>query len=142
ANVASGHGPTAIALVEDNGDSQLDAVVCCGSSTLSLLDGHGDGTFGSGRTVAISTEGRLGKTALADVDGDGKLDVVTPDDLGHRIAVLLGHGDATFGPAAYFPTMGWPMTVAIGDLNGDGIPDVVTGNYAAYGNVSVLLGTG
>src|SRR5206468_3093783 len=62
---------------------------------------------------------------------------------------LLGNGDGTFQAAQSFPTAGLnPVTVAVGDFNGDGRPDLAVTNGAnttsgaVPGNLAVLLGNG
>jgi hypothetical protein len=62
----------------------------------------------------------------ADVNGDGKLDLVVARDLG-GVSVLLGDGTGGFAtPQKY--AVGGTSTVAVGDINGDGNPDIVAGN--------------
>jgi FG-GAP-like repeat/PASTA domain/FG-GAP repeat len=92
--------------------------------------------------------------ALGDLNGDGKLDVVaahgaeSPRELRplRAVSVLLGRGDGRFGPSHAFPTgkagdeLG-AWSIAMGDLNGDGKPDVATGNIGAN-SVSVLVNGG
>ncbi|MCW8141814.1 MAG: VCBS repeat-containing protein, partial [Planctomycetota bacterium] len=56
------------------------------------------------------------------------------------VAVLLGNGDGTFAAATAFAAGSSPSSVAIGDLNGDGRPDLAVANLNS--NVSVLLGHG
>src|SRR2546422_11045126 len=56
-------------------------------------------------------------------------------------SVLLGTGDATFGARSDFGTGFGPVSVAIGDLNRDGRPDLAVGDYTSR-TVSVLLGNG
>jgi hypothetical protein len=54
--------------------------------------------------------------------------------------VLLGNGDGTFRTAIEYSTdQGYPSSIAIGDLNGDGHQDLVVANYAASNTVSVLI---
>ena len=80
---------------------------------------------------------------LADLNGDGKLDIVTANAsaASNNISVLQNQGNGTFGAPATFATATHPTSIAVGDLNGDGKQDIVTANYASN-NVSVLLGQG
>jgi hypothetical protein len=78
--------------------------------------------------------------ALADLNGDGKPDIVTADSGSSGVSVLLGKGDGTFAGQAEYATGKAPAGVALADLNGDGKPDIVTAN-AADNDVSVLLNT-
>ena len=163
----------AVAIADLNGDGKLDLVVAtecdahtpdCGTSSYlgraSVLLGNGDGTFQT--AVLYNTGGsQPGTIAVADVNGDGKPDLVVANFFpgGHEVSgqtgevgVLLGNGDGTFqAPARY--KSGGPATVSvtIGDLNGDGRADIVAmnaqanttgcGDYGAnsFGCVGVLL---
>jgi len=55
--------------------------------------------------------------------------------------VLLGSGDGTFGAKSDYGAGSFPYSLAIGDLNGDGKPDLAVAN-AGDTTVSVLLGNG
>ena len=79
--------------------------------------------------------------AVADLNGNGTLDVVTADAEGDTVTVLLGDGTGGFVTAKHFATGSGPVEVAVGDLNGDGKKDLVTANSDAD-TVSVLLGDG
>ena len=79
--------------------------------------------------------------AVADLNGDGRPDMVTTNSDGNSVSVLLGNGDGTFSVQQTFPVGRSPRDVAVADLNGDGIPDLVVANYND-GTVSVLLGNG
>ena len=57
------------------------------------------------------------------------------------MSVLLGNGDGTFPAQQTFPVVDGPGSVAVADLNNDGIPDLVTANFNSD-DVSVLLGNG
>jgi hypothetical protein len=46
------------------------------------------------------------RLAITDINGDGKLDLVTTSFQSNAISVLLGNGDATFQPAADYPVVG------------------------------------
>jgi hypothetical protein len=69
--------------------------------------------------------------ALADLNGDGKLDAVTANYGGGSVSVLLGNGDGTFQPAQSFPAGAFASTVVVGDFNGDGKPDLAVGHFIA-----------
>ncbi len=57
------------------------------------------------------------------------------------ISILLGNRDRTFRPTVNYPAGNCPRSVAVGDINGDGVPDLTVGNSGSN-NVSVLLGNG
>ena len=79
--------------------------------------------------------------AVADFNGDGKLDFVTADYDFSKVSVLLGNGDGTFAAKVDYATGMAPYGVAVSDFNGDGKPDIVVAN--AFANtVSVLLNNG
>ncbi len=76
--------------------------------------------------------------AVADVNGDGQLDVISADFQG-GVDVLLGTGTGAFAPATVYNAGQGPVAVAVADVNGDGRPDIVAADE--NGNtVSVLLG--
>ncbi len=79
--------------------------------------------------------------AVGDFNGDGKLDLVTANNVDNTVSVLLGNGDGTFASQVTYPVGNYPSSVATGDFNGDGKLDLVTTNYNDN-TISVLLGNG
>lgn len=133
-----------IAIADLNGDGRPDVVVggCAASNcwaasgTLTVLLGRGDGTFEP--AVVYDTPPLPDGIAIADVNLDGKLDVVTPNVISNpSIVILLGNGDGTLQPPVMFPVETSGYSVAIGDLNGDGKPDIVFADLS--GDVGVLI---
>jgi hypothetical protein len=87
----------------------------------------------------------------ADVNQDGKADLITTNLESNNSTVLLGRGDGTFkeAPGSPFPCGSAPFAVAIGDLNGDGQPDLaitdaptITAESKGPDGLYILLGDG
>ncbi|MCH8148895.1 MAG: VCBS repeat-containing protein [Planctomycetes bacterium] len=83
--------------------------------------------------------------AIGDLDGDQVPDLAVVNQYNHPgtndVSVLLGFGDGTFAPAAHFFTGDRARSVAIGDLDYDGVPDLAVANTETQ-NVAVLRGVG
>jgi len=121
-----------LAIGDVNNDGKPDLVIasCCepnNDAEVAVLLGNGDGTFqppvsydeGGGNA------GGLGEgVALIDLNGDGKLDIVTVDYAG-AAAVLMGNGDGTFQPVVLYPLFDDATSIVVEDMNHDGKPDLV-----------------
>jgi hypothetical protein len=107
--------------------------------TVEQCSGGGPVVFGPNTPFTAGS----GPSAIArgDLNGDGKPDLVTANQFGSSVSVLLGNGDGTYSPKQDFPIGVGPYSVAVGDLNGDGKPDLAAALFGVSA-VSVLLGDG
>lgn len=141
---------SSIAVADVNGDGKPDLLVanlcaantsCLSGGVVDVLLGNGDGTFQP--AMAYPSGGSYPQSiAVADVNMDGKPDLVLANYLSGMVGVLLGNGDGTFQPAAIYDPGGLPTAVAIGDVNGDRNPDLVVATLGRDGRVAMLLGQG
>ena len=139
---ATGSNPWSMDIGDLTGNGKLDIVTCNqAANTVSVLMSNGDGTFQPAIDYSTGANSAPECVRLGDVNGDGKLDIITANAGTNAISVLLNQGNGTFGAPTTFSTATHPTSIAVGDLNGDGRLDIVTANYATN-NVSVLLGNG
>jgi hypothetical protein len=153
-----------VAVADVNGDGKLDLLVAdacnppgCGQGLVAVLLGNGDGTFqtaqtyGSGGIVASAV-------ALADVNGDGKLDVIVANEcdslrdcavpLISNVGVLLGNGDGSLQPVQTYPSGGGGANaLSVSDVNGDHKVDLIVlhkcnNAQCDTGVIGVLRGNG
>jgi len=156
----TGGDPGSVAVGDLKGDGKLDVVVAqcagplsgCEPGEVSVLLGNGDGTLQPPVNYSSGADAP-GSTTLADLNGDGKLDVVvsnsfSPPNLhgNGAVGVLLGNGDGTFQTVVPYDLNGLGGALAVADVNGDGKPDVVVtvegGSCTSSSTLAVLLGNG
>lgn len=149
-NFTTGHYPHGLALADFNLDGKPDLLVSKGSSTTaSVLRNTTSGStvsFATPLEVAANGNNHEG-AATGDLDGDGKLDFVLTNTHGpHSVSV---YRNTTTGSVISFagmidlPVVASPYDVAIGDVDGDGKPDVVAVNSGTGANVvSIFRNTG
>lgn len=155
-NSGGGGGPVAFAFSVQAANSAAPDEV-----SVSVLLGNGDGSFataqsfGTGVIPASEAESYLQRLTLGDIDGDGNVDLLTPDSQSSSIALFLGNGDGSFGSRLSTPTSTAPTALVSGDINGDGQLDLVSVNGASNGgggygsdaingtaSLSILIGNG
>jgi len=144
---AVGGYPMSVAVGDFNGDGKLDLAVANElSNTVSILLGDGTGNFTLASSPAVGDY--PWSLAVGDFNGDGKLDLAVanlgcpwPCYSSGTVSILLGDGTGNFTLVSS-PAVGQtPMSVAVGDFNGDDKLDLAVANYGS-GTVSILLGDG
>jgi hypothetical protein len=142
----AGPHPGRVVVGDFNGDGILDLAVTdspfTGTPGVSILLGNGDGTFQAPRS--FPTGGLPGSIAVGHFHDPNILDLVVTvfqQNREYRANVFLGNGDGTFQAPVSYPVGRTPVSVAVGDLRGNGITDLVVAN-ANDDTVSVLLGNG
>jgi hypothetical protein len=130
--------PWFAAIADLNGDSRSDIVATHhDQSALTVMIGDGRGGFTEANGSPFDFGVNLFHLITADVDRDGRMDVVATS--GDSIRVLLGDGRGAFKTAASIAVGPGAWRIAAADLNADGAVDVVTSNSEGN-NLSVLLG--
>lgn len=137
--LSAGSFPYAVAVDDLNGDGRPDLVAANREShDLSVMLGRGDGSFGERRTLPLADFGlRPMDVHLVDINGDARLDIVTANeglgtgvvfpeiDVPGGVCILFGLGDGTFTQPQVELMDSHPTAVAVADVNGDKLPDIV-----------------
>lgn len=121
---------TTLVAVRIDENPTVDLAVAVNSTrAVRLFYGQGDGTFRAGPDLPARGIGPFG-IAAADMNRDGRQDLVLSCRGSASISVLLNAGGGTFLAAQTSPAGGGPFAVALGDLDGDGLPDAAVPNSA------------
>ncbi len=145
----TGTSPISVTAADVNGDGKPDLITADeGSNTLSVLLNT---TTPGATTPSFATQQTFGtghqptSVTTADVNGDGKPDLIAVNSNSNTASVLLntsapGAATLSFATHADFATGGYPLSVTAADVNGDGKPDLIAVNESAD-TLSVLLNT-
>jgi hypothetical protein len=146
----AGDNPYFLAVADVNNDTHADIVAanrgcrfgpdpCISSNDISILLGNGDGTFQAEQRFIVG-DGPF-SVALADLNGDNLIDIVTANEISNDISVLFGLGGGTFNPQQVYPVGEGPDSLAIADFNVDANLDIIVVN-SNTNDVSVLVNDG
>ena len=135
-------GLTSVLVQDLNKDGLRDLLATGWSSDVLLyMPGHPETIFGDPGIIPAAGAPRA--LALADLDGDGNEDLAVTMYATAEIALFKGGGNGGFAPQGRFKTRGsLPTTVLIRDMNGDGLPDIVTSHAHMDDSIVVFYGDG
>jgi len=141
-----------VATGDFNGDGNLDLVTdSWAEDRLAVLFGDGEGSFGTPGTYVAVGKHPYQRIRVADLNGDGKADIVSPNLEGGNVTVLLNDGKGGFRQptSSPFPCGDSPFNVAVGDVNADGKPDLAivnspssTSDRSGKDGLTILIGDG
>ena len=129
---------SSVTTADVNGDNKLD-LTCVNNdvsdSSLIVLTNNGSGGFVFSATYHVG--GAPNSVVAADVNGDGKIDLISANTAANTLTVLTNNGSGGFALSSS-PTVGVsPQCVVAADVNGDGKIDLISANYG--GNTLTVL---
>jgi len=146
--LATGAGPTSVAIADLNGDGQPDLAVSNNNvGTVSVFlstTAPGATTPSFASKVDVAAQGLARRVLIADMNGDGKPDLVVINNDRATVSILLnttatGAMAPSFMPQATFATADCPTGLTVADFNEDGRPDVLTATKMCPGGVVLLV---
>jgi hypothetical protein len=136
--------PEQLCVGDLNNDNRTDIVTANqGSDSVGVLLGGGNVTFAPVRTYSTGIGSGPSRLAIADVNNDNRLDIITANTNTDCVGVLLGYGNGSFANVLTFSTAinSQPYAVAVGDVNNDKYQDILTANWYSD-SMSILFGDG
>src|SRR6202012_3804514 len=134
--VLAGGYPTCAATADFNGDGKTDLVGVSGFSPVFMVftNKRSGDTVVFGSEADFATDGTFHHAVAAgDIDGDGKPDLVLANTNPASISVYRNTssgGAIAFSANQDYPSNNYPYAIAIGDVDGDGKPDIVVADYS------------
>lgn len=108
-----------------DGDGDDDVVLAGAANTAALLYTQGPGSFSLAQT--IGGDGGISDIHFVHADGDGNLDIVAARERSRTVSVFRGAGNGSFGAGLDSQPAAPAAVVAVGDVTGDGYPDLILG---------------
>jgi ribosomal protein L27 len=142
-NAIAGAYPTSVAMGDIDGDGKLDLAVTNSSYVSVFRNTATSGSINFATKVDFVTGTNAWSVAFGDVDGDGKTDLAVANRDPNTITLLRNTASSgtisagSFATKVDFTTATSPRSVAIGDLDGDGKPEMVAANFNTD-NISIL----
>ena len=127
---AVGVGSVFACAADVNGDGKVDLIASswnnASGNTLTVLTNNGSGGFVLASTPGVDN-GVQGVTA-ADVNGDGKMDLICVNQNENELSVLTNYGSGGFALSGTYPVGSGASFVVAADVNGDGWVDLICEN--------------
>ncbi len=138
--------PTGVTLRDVDADGKPDMIVSVNGPDVVTVFANISvpGTISFAAKVNFKAGSWPNAVAASDIDGDGKLDIVIPNIGSNTISFLRNlstTGNISFAPKQDFASGDGPNSVSIGDLDGDGKPDIIEQNNYSDNTVSVFKNT-
>jgi len=138
-----GYDSPCVIAADVNGDGKVDLIsgneMAEDGNTLTVLTNSGGGIFGFSATYTADYCPR--SVCAADVNGDGKVDLISANYEVSTLTVLTNNGSGIFGSNATYTVGRGPSCVIAADANGDGLMDLICANDWDY-TLTVLTNSG
>ena len=131
ATLKVGSEPACVVAADVNGDGKLDLVAANnGGGTLTVLTNNGFGTFGSNATINLGAGSQPYTVVSADINGDGKPDLIAPNWTLGALLVFTNNGSGVFGSNATVNVGGEPVGVlVVTNFDGHGTMALIDSDY-------------